>query len=48
MKAIYLIIEVIFNLILFILFFYQLYKKINGHELSWALGAAFNIIQNGF
>ncbi|XP_076183157.1 nucleoside diphosphate phosphatase ENTPD5-like isoform X2 [Ptiloglossa arizonensis] len=24
-----------------------LYKKINGHELSWALGAAFNIIQNG-
>ncbi|XP_003490259.1 ectonucleoside triphosphate diphosphohydrolase 5 isoform X1 [Bombus impatiens] len=25
-----------------------LYKKINGHELSWALGAAFNIIQNGF
>ncbi|CAK9827919.1 Nucleoside diphosphate phosphatase ENTPD5 [Anthophora retusa] len=25
----------------------HLYKKINGHELSWALGAAFNIIQNG-
>lgn len=24
-----------------------LYKKITGHELSWALGAAFNIIQNG-
>ncbi|XP_054007003.1 ectonucleoside triphosphate diphosphohydrolase 5 isoform X1 [Hylaeus anthracinus] len=24
-----------------------LYKKINDHELSWALGAAFNIIQNG-
>ncbi|XP_076632477.1 ectonucleoside triphosphate diphosphohydrolase NTPase isoform X2 [Colletes latitarsis] len=24
-----------------------LYKRINGHELSWALGAAFNIIQNG-
>lgn len=25
----------------------QLYKKINGHELSWALGAAFNVLQNG-
>ncbi|XP_012268935.2 ectonucleoside triphosphate diphosphohydrolase 5 isoform X2 [Athalia rosae] len=25
----------------------QLYKKISGHELSWALGAAFNILQNG-
>ncbi|XP_015523775.1 ectonucleoside triphosphate diphosphohydrolase 5 isoform X1 [Neodiprion virginianus] len=25
----------------------QLYKKINSHELSWALGAAFNILQNG-
>ncbi|XP_011268404.1 ectonucleoside triphosphate diphosphohydrolase 5 isoform X1 [Camponotus floridanus] len=24
-----------------------LYKKISGHELSWALGAAFNILQNG-
>ncbi|XP_020280514.1 ectonucleoside triphosphate diphosphohydrolase 5 isoform X2 [Pseudomyrmex gracilis] len=24
-----------------------LYKKINGHELSWALGAAFNVLQNG-
>ncbi|XP_066600387.1 ectonucleoside triphosphate diphosphohydrolase 5 isoform X2 [Prorops nasuta] len=24
-----------------------LYKKITGHELSWALGAAFNILQNG-
>ncbi|XP_029675171.1 ectonucleoside triphosphate diphosphohydrolase 5 isoform X1 [Formica exsecta] len=24
-----------------------LYKKINGHELSWALGAAFNALQNG-
>ncbi|XP_043252062.1 ectonucleoside triphosphate diphosphohydrolase 5 isoform X2 [Colletes gigas] len=24
-----------------------LYKRINGHELSWALGAAFSIIQNG-
>lgn len=24
-----------------------LYKKIGGHELSWALGAAFNILQNG-
>lgn len=25
----------------------NLYKKISGHELSWALGAAFNIVQNG-
>ncbi|XP_011708265.1 PREDICTED: ectonucleoside triphosphate diphosphohydrolase 5 isoform X4 [Wasmannia auropunctata] len=25
----------------------HLYKKINGHELSWALGAAFNVLQNG-
>lgn len=25
----------------------QLYKKINEHELSWALGAAFNVLQNG-
>ncbi|KAK2579445.1 hypothetical protein KPH14_002654 [Odynerus spinipes] len=24
-----------------------LYKKISGHELSWALGAAFNILQSG-
>ncbi|XP_011335310.1 ectonucleoside triphosphate diphosphohydrolase 5 isoform X2 [Ooceraea biroi] len=24
-----------------------LYKKIRGHELSWALGAAFNVLQNG-
>ncbi|XP_076684363.1 ectonucleoside triphosphate diphosphohydrolase NTPase isoform X1 [Andrena cerasifolii] len=24
-----------------------LYRRINRHELSWALGAAFNIIQNG-
>lgn len=24
-----------------------LYKKINGHELSWALGAAFNVLQSG-
>ncbi|XP_011145148.1 ectonucleoside triphosphate diphosphohydrolase 5 isoform X2 [Harpegnathos saltator] len=24
-----------------------LYKKINGHEVSWALGAAFNVLQNG-
>ncbi|XP_015587664.1 ectonucleoside triphosphate diphosphohydrolase 5 isoform X2 [Cephus cinctus] len=23
-----------------------LYRKINGHELSWAMGAAFNILQN--
>ncbi|XP_012278493.1 ectonucleoside triphosphate diphosphohydrolase 5 isoform X2 [Orussus abietinus] len=25
----------------------NLYKKINGHEISWALGAAFNVLQNG-
>lgn len=24
-----------------------LYRKINQHELSWALGAAFNVLQNG-
>ena len=23
----------------------HLYKKINGHEASWALGLAFNILQ---
>jgi hypothetical protein len=28
-------------------YFLQLYKKIRGHELSWALGAAFNVLQNG-
>ncbi|XP_063229353.1 ectonucleoside triphosphate diphosphohydrolase 5 isoform X2 [Bacillus rossius redtenbacheri] len=25
----------------------NLYKKIDGHEISWALGAAFHILQNG-
>lgn len=25
----------------------NLYKQIDGHEISWALGAAFHILQNG-
>lgn len=25
-------------------FSFQLYKKIDGHEISWALGAAYNIL----
>ena len=27
--------------------FFQLYKQVDGHEISWALGAAFHILQNG-
>lgn len=30
-----------------LMFLFQLYKKINQHELSWALGAAFNVLQSG-
>jgi len=26
---------------------FQLYKQVDGHEISWALGAAFHILQNG-
>lgn len=29
---------------LFNRFSFQLYKKIDGHEISWALGAAYNIL----
>lgn len=25
--------------------FLQLYKKVNGHEISWALGAAYNVLK---
>jgi len=25
----------------------RLYKQVDGHEISWALGAAFHILQNG-
>lgn len=28
-----------------IFFFFQLHKYINGHQLNWALGAAFNVLQ---